>query len=105
LVDESQFETGYPVVDRVKFNNFAAGLNIRVAADFCIGRNSLVSNPQKFLPLANVPLEAQALGNFESRDHATLDLLARFSGAYHRLSGIPFSPDRDEKQVVRAQRV
>jgi hypothetical protein len=30
--------------------------------------------------LANVPLEAQALGNFESRDQAALDLLAALSG-------------------------
>jgi hypothetical protein len=39
-----------------------------------------IPNPQKFLPLANVPLEAQALGNFEGRDEAPLNLLAAFSG-------------------------
>jgi hypothetical protein len=39
-----------------------------------------ISNPQKFLPLANVPLESQALGDPKGRDQASLDLLAAFSG-------------------------
>jgi hypothetical protein len=39
-----------------------------------------IPNPQKFLPLPNVPLEAQALGNPEGRDQTSLDLLAAFSG-------------------------
>ena len=28
-----------------------------------------ITNPHQMFPLANVPLEAQALGNFEGRDH------------------------------------
>jgi hypothetical protein len=81
LVDRSQLETerATSVIHRVNFNHIAAGLNIRVAADFCIGRNSLVSNPQEFLPLPIVAFEAQTRGNFESRDQASLDLLAAFS--------------------------
>jgi hypothetical protein len=39
-----------------------------------------IPNPQKFLPLANVPLEAQALGHAKGRDQAPLDLLAALSG-------------------------
>jgi hypothetical protein len=41
---------------------------------------SSITNPQKFLPLANVPLEAQALGNAKGRDYTALDLLAALSG-------------------------
>ena len=44
------------------------------------GRYSQSPIRSKFLPLANVPLEAHALGNFESRDQAPLDLLAALSG-------------------------
>jgi hypothetical protein len=40
------------VIDRCGVNNFAVGLNIRVAADSCIGGAFSIANPQKFLPLA-----------------------------------------------------
>jgi hypothetical protein len=39
-----------------------------------------IPNPQKFLPLANVSLEAQALGHPKGRDEAALNLLAALSG-------------------------
>ena len=34
-----------------------------------------ITNSQQLLPLPDVPLESHALGNLESRDDASLDLL------------------------------
>ena len=39
-----------------------------------------IANPQKFPPLANVPLESHAFGNPKGRDQASLNLLAALSG-------------------------
>ena len=35
-----------------------------------------ITNPQQLLPLPDVAFEADASGNLESRDHASLDLLS-----------------------------
>ena len=43
-------------------------------------QGALITNPQKFLPLADVSLESHALGNPTGRDQAALDLLAALSG-------------------------
>jgi hypothetical protein len=47
------------------FNNSAAGSDIRVAADSCIRAQFSISNPQQFLPLAQLASEAHALGNLQ----------------------------------------
>ena len=59
-------------------------MNIRVAADFCIGAQFSIADPQKFLPLAKVTFEAQAFGNLKRRDEAALNLLAALSGTLAR---------------------
>ncbi len=41
--------------------------------------NFSIANPQKFLPLPEVALEADALGNLKGRDDASLDLLPALS--------------------------
>jgi hypothetical protein len=38
-------------------------LRLGLVAALEFGRNPSIANPQKFLPLPNVPLEPQALGN------------------------------------------
>ena len=63
LVDRSRLETERTtsVVQRVRFNNFAAGLNIRGAADFCIGRNSSIPNPHQVFPVPEIAFDSQDL--------------------------------------------
>jgi hypothetical protein len=57
--------TGYLGFRPSKVKQLSSGLNIRVAADFCIGRNPSIANPQQVLPLAIFALEAHALGDLK----------------------------------------
>ena len=55
------------VINRAQFNHFAARLNIRVTADFCIGAQFSIANSQEFLPLPQIALEACLSATFGCR--------------------------------------
>ena len=57
-------------------------------------------HPQKFLPLPDVAFEADASGNLESRDHASLNGLAALPGTLTGKSVFPARPIKVSSKFV-----